>query len=154
MANVSMRAEPDTPEGCCDDLAAGQKCQESCERFIQNDETAMSVDAGYYFDFTVDPETGRPGGCAAFDAFEKNRRRSGIVDCGLNEYAPEGEALHKIVDEFADNQDIWIADYLIAFDKMSKNGNEGLTDGPTSWFGAKCKTMRFKGVSGRTWVCE
>lgn len=112
----------------------------------------MSVDAGYYFDFTVDPATGRPGGCAAFDQLE-TKHRSKVVDCGLNEYAPEGEALHKIVDEFADHQDKWIADFLAAFDKMSKNGNADLSDGPQKWFGAKCKTTRVRGV-GKVWSCE
>ena len=38
------RVEPDTPEGCGDDLAEGHKCQESCYRRIQNDETALASD--------------------------------------------------------------------------------------------------------------
>merc|ERR1711892_1635407 len=33
------RAEPNTPDGCCDNLEVGQKCQESCMKFIVNDET-------------------------------------------------------------------------------------------------------------------
>ena len=30
-----------------------------------------------------------------------------VVDCEKQNYAPEGEPLYKIVDEFADHQDIW-----------------------------------------------
>ena len=30
-----------------------------------------------------------------------------VVDCEKQNYAPEGEPLHQIVDEFADHQDIW-----------------------------------------------
>ena len=36
---------------CCEDLPAGQFCQPSCVRNIQNDETALAVDMGYYLDF-------------------------------------------------------------------------------------------------------
>ena len=44
LAHQEARVEPDTPEGCGDDLAEGHKCQESCYRRIQNDETALSSD--------------------------------------------------------------------------------------------------------------
>ena len=48
--------------------ANGWKCDpDNCQRRIQNDETALAVDMGYYLDFTVDPETGRPGGCPSFE---------------------------------------------------------------------------------------
>ena len=150
-----MRAEPDTPEGCCDDLPAGHKCQESCERRIQNDETALNVDVGYYFNFTVDLQTGRPGGCTAFQPRKNGQdwTKSKVVDCDLNNYAPEGEPLYQIMEDFADHQTHWIRDYLVAYDKMSRNGNDDLTDGPTQWFGAECKTRRVKG-RGKVWFCQ
>lgn len=47
------RAEPNTPDRCCDDLPSGQYCKENCVKRIQNDETALSVDVGYYLDFQV-----------------------------------------------------------------------------------------------------
>ena len=152
---MSMRAEPDTPEGCCDNLSDGQYCQKSCQDRIQNEETALNVDVGYYFDFTVDPETGRPGGCPGL-AFNEHTK-SAIVDCGLNKYAPEGEALSDIVEDFADSQANWIRDFLTAFDKMSKNGNLDLVQGPTSWFGAECaiKEIKEKGKrKKKIWKCE
>ena len=43
------RVEPDTPEDCGEDLAEGHKCQESCYRRIQNDETALASDVGHNF---------------------------------------------------------------------------------------------------------
>ena len=58
------------------------------------------------------------------------------VNCSLNHYAPELEPLYHIVEDFADHQDIWFRDFLMAFDKMSMNGNTGLEAGPTSWFKA------------------
>ena len=36
-------------------------------RFIANDETALSVDVGYYLQFEADTQTGRPSGCPIFD---------------------------------------------------------------------------------------
>ena len=149
-----MRAEPDTPQGCCDNLPDGYKCQPSCQTRIQNEETALSVDMGYYLDFTVDPETGKPGGCSGLTFNE--HVKSAIVDCPLNKYAPEGEALSDIVEDFADSQEHWIRDFLTAFDKMSRNGNTGLVPGPTSWFGAQCVETQVKanGSKRKVWNCD
>ena len=55
----------------------------------------------------VDPETGRPSGCDCF-SHRSDWRTSRIVDCPKQSYAPEGEPLHQIVEEYADNQDLWI----------------------------------------------
>jgi len=150
------RAEPGTAPECCEDLPAGQFCQPSCVRNIQNDETALAVDMGYYLDFQVDPETGRPGGCDCFTKAGQSPhwRNSRIVDCPKQNYAPEGEPLHQIVEEYADNQDLWIKDFLAALDKMSMNGNDPstLTEGPTGWFGAKCQKVKVKG-EGKIMTC-
>ena len=43
------------------------QCQPSCQRFIQNDETALSSETGFYWKFESDPVTGRPFGCPGFD---------------------------------------------------------------------------------------
>ena len=116
MMNVSMRAEPDTGATCCDkNEAMGWKCDaDTCQRRIQNDETALATDVGYYLDFDVDPETGRPRGCPSFEAKadgglnrDGNWRNSKVVDCEKQSYAPEGEPLHEIVEEFADDQAAW-----------------------------------------------
>merc|ERR1719282_1891376 len=141
------RAEPNTPDRCCDDLPSGQYCKENCVKRIQNDETALSVDVGYYLDFEIDPVTGRPDGCDCFsDAYRyPNWTNSKVVDCPKQKYAPEGEKLHKIIDEFADNQNKWIKEFLSALDKMSKNGNENLVEGPTTWYGARCNSIKVAG---------
>ena len=53
-ANVpTSRAEPDTPAGCCDNLEPGMRCRPECQRYIVNDETALSVDVGYMLTFDV-----------------------------------------------------------------------------------------------------
>ena len=105
------RTEPDTPAECCEGMPSGHyRCHEDCVRRIQNDETALSVDLGYYLDFQVDPETGRPSGCDSFEEAYNypDWANSKVVDCPKQMYAPEGEVLHEVIDQFADNQDIWI----------------------------------------------
>jgi hypothetical protein len=49
----SDRAEPPTPDGCCDNLEPGMRCRPECQRYIVNDESALSVDTGYMFAFDV-----------------------------------------------------------------------------------------------------
>jgi len=149
---VSMRAEPDTPEACCKDVPAGQKTNfEGCQELIKNGETALGADMGFYFNFTVDPVTGQPGGCEGLTFNRANK--SPVVKCGMNHYAPEGEPLYKIVEDFADHQDNWIRDFLIAFDKMSQNGNTNLMTGPKSWFGTTCKRVG-KNENKSKWICK
>lgn len=149
---VSMRAEPDTPDACCNNVPAGQKTNfEGCQELIKNGETALGADMGFYFNFTVDPETGKPEGC---DGLSFNRaNKSPVINCGMNHYAPEGEPLYQIVEDFADHQDTWFRDFLIAFDKMSKNGNTNLENGPTSWFGTTCKPVG-KNERKSQWTCK
>ena len=76
-----------------------------------------------------------------------------MVDCPKQKYAPEGEKLHKIIDEFADNQNKWIKEFLSALDKMSKNGNENLVEGPTTWYGARCNSIKVTG-KGKIFTCK
>ena len=50
----SNRAEPVTPDGCCDNLESGSGCcNPEFQRYIVNDETALSADTGYMFTFNV-----------------------------------------------------------------------------------------------------
>ena len=51
---------------CCQNLQNGQKCQESCQKWISLDESALPSDAGFYWKFQSDPETGVPSGCPGF----------------------------------------------------------------------------------------
>ena len=64
----------------------------------------------------------------------KNWKNSGRVDCPKNTYAPEGEPLHQIVEEFADNQEAW---FKVRIDHWIK----------------KCSAFLkiFPGLFGRVW---
>ena len=39
-------------------------------------------------------------------------------------YAPEDEPLYQIVEEYADHQNLWLEDFIPAFDRMIENGIE------------------------------
>ena len=47
-------------------MVAGDECE--LPDHAQNDETALSVDVGYYLDFDVDAANGRPRGCPSFES--------------------------------------------------------------------------------------
>ena len=46
------------------------QCQPKCQRNIQNDETALSVEVGFYWHFERDAD-GLPYGCPCFDNDDK-----------------------------------------------------------------------------------
>ena len=62
-----------------------------------------------------------------------------IIDCEKTKSTSEdGEKLTKIMDEYANDHDIWADDFLSAWQKISTNGyqKDELHDGPeSSWLG-------------------
>merc|ERR1712039_1123487 len=95
--------------------------------------------------FNVSEATGLPSGCNAFDEAKKwsddttSKGYAGPIDCPLQTYAPEGEPLHSIVEEFADDQNAWLRDFLPALQKMVENRAEDLVESPSTWWSAECK---------------
>ena len=60
------------------------------------------------------------------------------MQCGKNQYAPQGRPLHQIIDEFASDNEIWAENFLEGWQLMTSNGysNQELIDGPENgWFG-------------------
>ena len=60
------------------------------------------------------------------------------MKCKKNQYAPEGKSLHRIVDEFASDNEIWAEKFLEGWQLMTSNGYsaQDLIDGPENgWFG-------------------
>ena len=56
------------------------------------------------------------------------------MQCEKSEYAPQDENIADIVDEFADDHDIWTRDFLDAWVIMMNNGASNLVDAPeNSW---------------------
>ena len=66
-------------------------------------------------------------------------RWTDVEDCPLNDYAPEGKALHEIVEEMADDHDIFARNFLAGYERMIENGYDSdveLEVAPVnSWFG-------------------
>ena len=136
------RAEPVTPEGCCDNFEPGMYCQPECVRKIQYDETAVQSDMGFYFHFERD-EDGMPTGCPNFEdegwLLGADGRTSGKyrdVDCDLETYAPDGEPLYQIVEDLADSNENLMKDFSPAMEKMINNGYqaESLDEIPPEWW--------------------
>ena len=50
-----------------------------------------------------------------------------VNDCELEDYAPEGEPLYAIIDDYAQNQQKWFDDFVTVVAKMSSNGYSELT---------------------------
>jgi len=142
------RAEPGEHAQCCENLEEGWRCRpdlHKCHRYVVNDETALSADVGYMFDFQVSEKTGLPLGCPVFDSTPRwndhttNKHDAGPVDCPLQKYAPEGEPLHAIIEEYADSQDAWLEFFLPGLEHMLANNAGELEEAPSGWWGAACE---------------
>lgn len=51
---------------------------------------------------------------------------------------PSGKPIHETVQEYADNLDIWLEDFVNVWEKMSQNGNSNLIDGPKDIMTSGC----------------
>ena len=45
-----------------------------------------------------------------------------------------GQELWKTVEEYADDQELWINDFILAFEKMQANGYKSLNQGPKEFW--------------------
>eukprot|EP00930_Biecheleria_cincta_P034655 TRINITY_DN2391_c0_g1_i4.p1 TRINITY_DN2391_c0_g1~~TRINITY_DN2391_c0_g1_i4.p1 ORF type:complete len:703 (+),score=68.91 TRINITY_DN2391_c0_g1_i4:67-2175(+) len=133
---------------CTRGVPQGGHCRPGCEqwRFVVGmDETALNSDMGLYRSFQVDAN-GIPFGCPGLENFNMNKwggwkengvglkhhwatwsrhgRAKGAPECPLNTYRDVGSEmpLHDIVQEYADNQGQWMADFVPALEKMLGNG--------------------------------
>jgi len=132
--NVNSTAE------CCGDLPSGATCCQDWQFANGNDESMLNTDIGLFYDFQV-REDGLPTGCDnlgenfTLEMFKKEYKytwsgNSSVPTykaetlCPLNTFAePAGsDPLHKIVEDFADNQQYWIDSFIPAFEKMLANG--------------------------------
>ena len=68
----------------------------------------------------------------------KSFKYSNIEECPLNDYAPDGSPLHKIVEDLADDHDYFGRMFLEGFERMITNGyqEDDLNDAvENAWFG-------------------
>ena len=99
-----------------------------------------------YYNFTLEGPAFRPTGCKGIDMpiseYPYTNKMLGIIhqtptmECERSSYAPEGESVADIFDEFADDHDVWAEHFLDAWVIMMNNGAAGLKDAPqNSWLG-------------------
>ena len=77
----------------------------------------------------------------------KSFKYSNIEECPLNDYAPDGTPLHKIVEDLADDHDYFGRMFLEGFERMITNGYDenDLHDAvENAWFGYY--TMEGEGI--------
>ena len=108
---------------------------------------ALAYEIGLYRKFEVSGPAERPRGCPGIDMasddlpFELTNKpslsnQSYVMDCPKTTYAPEGEAMSKIVEDYADDHDVWAEDFLDAWQIMVSNGDAVLTDANQyAWLG-------------------
>ena len=102
------------------------------------DEMAINSEIGLYLDFQV-TDDGIPYGCPNLEGFNteswKANHHIWSVKPGVGRYDPEcplqtlavpegSTPLHEIVEEYADDQDAFIRDFIPALEKMLSNGYE------------------------------
>jgi len=164
-ATIGLGCCAGTPEGltCRPDNATRNDVDDikGCERYrfaFGKDEMMMNAEAGLYFKF--DQENGIPKNCPGLEHFnmdnwirpngEVNKkddiRRAYHMDCPLNDRRlPESDKpVSDIVQDYADDQVLWVSEFTAAFEKMTRNGySDGeLTDAPSSWENIQCKRAR------------
>jgi len=110
----------------------GKLCNPKCEKSDTVMETSLAADVGLYYHFESDPKTGQPHGCAFPEnlddwqepdtGFLAGTKMTYPHKCGKETHAPEGEALHKIVEDYASNQQKWFDDFIPIIHRMSANG--------------------------------
>merc|ERR1712013_726356 len=113
---------------------------------------AFPWEVGMMYDFTVGGEMQRPMGCKGLDEpfgtldkplWVQGNTNSPIwnspaMQCGLNNYAPEGKPMHEIIEDLASDNEFFAETFLEAYDLMTANGYlaSDLRDGPQNgWFG-------------------
>jgi len=129
-------------ERCCNECTkppGDPTIPEECLRWVSQDEEAISADTGLYLDFSFDPESGRPTGCDFPDNFIHTKKQRGWKS---KAHAPKGcpkqqleskdnrepKMMYQIVEQYANDQNIWIDDFIDSLEKMLANGADNLQE--------------------------
>ena len=126
---------------CCDQQSQGCQakgtCDSKCNQLVQDRIRHLASDVGFYYEFDFDWD-GIPVGCPGFKSVKDNNRwgwyfaerapeppmcPKQTMKEGLNsEGKPEGKAIWETVEEYADDIDVWLKDFVSTWKKMSQNG--------------------------------
>jgi len=147
-----------------DAAVADDDVNRGCEAFrFSNgfDEMMIPAEIGLYYNFSVD--AGKiPYGCPGFASFSLENFKKGYhltwsrIDgqkadpqCAKNAFKDSGDLpLHEIIEQFADDQDKFLADFVPAMEKMLSNGYTAgaLLQGPDQFAEVTCSNIQF-------WAC-
>ena len=118
----------------------------------------LNYEGGLYKKFDIDPVANRATGCEGINLDPEkpdemwdhsfnagcpkatgcnSHVKSGVNQCEKQDLIVEdGQVLSKIVEEFADDHDVWASDFLDAWPRMQSIGYTDLKDAPeNSWLG-------------------
>ena len=130
-------------EFCCSEkerkCADDDSCFDGCSLNVENKERYLGPDMGFYFKWDLSND-GLPRGCPGFvnknngqDMTDEDFRKKGglIPDCPMQDADDgTGQEMWETVEEYADSNEVWIAEFVTAFDKLQNNGYDGLDQGP------------------------
>jgi len=129
-------------EYCCHEKERGcvmdNSCNPVCTIRQENKERYLGPDIGFYFKWNID-QTGHPVGCPGFknkktgeDFEDEDFRKKGVLhpDCDKQDADDgSGQALWQTVEDFADNQELWMEAFVDSFEKVQLNGYNSLDQG-------------------------
>ena len=98
---------------------------------------------GFYFKWNI-TENGLPSGCPGFQYKDSGKEMTNdqfrnklliVPDCPKQDLDDgSGKELWKSVEDFADDQELWIEEFVEVFEKMQCNGYESLEQGPKDFW--------------------
>ena len=105
-----------------------------------NNQFALPYEIGLYKQFDITGPSHRPTGCPGIKNLNYKQGEFSVQTkanrCGKNKYAPEGVPIYQIVEELADDQDVWAESFFDGWKIMQSNGYDNLQDGPQeAWLG-------------------
>ena len=134
-------------EFCCNErernCADDDSCFEDCTIPTENKERYLGPDMGFYFKWDLSDD-GLPRGCPGFvnkktgeDMTDEDFQKKGMVipDCPMQDTDDgTGQEMWETVEEYADSNEAWIAEFVIAFDILQNNGYDNLEQGPQGFW--------------------
>ena len=134
-------------QGFCNPATDRHNC--AMPRFMQS--SYLNVDMGLFLKFNTDSTSGRPTGCSGLNNakwLQNKRRVSDLHGCPLNDAMDaDGSKMHEIVEEFANDNQLWVNEFTAVFQKMQENGYDSgdLSPAPNNWQGLHCNSWNCNG---------
>jgi len=119
-------------------------CEETTRGCGFNLQFALPYELGMYNKMSYKNDTLRPWGCDGINIERKGPRwikkwtfGTPVMTCQRNDLNLDGEPAYKVIEDFADNHDVWAKDFLDGWELMQANGyGNSLAVGPQNgWLG-------------------